>query len=177
MKCEDAKMLIGLPDADPRAVAMRDHLRACAACRADVDHQNNIRALLALKRYEQPPSGFSERCAANIRRELEQQAATEGAGWRLWSEHFGRAFQPLRLAAAAVLLIGLGFYGLRPATELAAPVGAPASWAQIRTESASASAPLVVATDNLPLLMAASNSGSLRMDYGPGATVPVNFEY
>ena len=175
MKCEDAPMFIGLPDDDQRAAEMRSHIRACARCRAQVDHQNNVRALLALKRYEQPPLGFSERCAADIRRELEQQAAAHGAWWQAWGEYMGAAFQPLRLAVAAVLLLGIGFHFLRPATEVAAPI--PASWARIRVDSTAAAAPLGLVTDNTPLLMAASNSGSLRMDYGPGVAVPVKFEY
>lgn len=175
MKCKDAPMLVGLPDNDPRAVEMRAHIRACAKCRALVDHQNNVRAVLALTRYEQPPPGFSERCAADIRRALEQQGAAPRAWWQAWGEYMGAAFQPLRLAIAAVLLLGLGFYFLQPASEVSAPV--PESWAQIRMDSAATTAPLGLATDNTPLLMASSNSGSLQMNYGPGTTVPVKFDY
>jgi hypothetical protein len=173
MNCEDAPRLVGLPDDDPRAREMRAHIRACAACRALVDHQNNVRATMALKRYEQPPPGFSERCAADIRRALEQQAAAPATAW--WREYMGAAFQPLRLAAAAVLLAGLGFYFWRPAPERAGPL--PASWSQIRLDATAPAAPLGLAADNTPLLMAASNSGALHMNYGPGAAVPVKFEY
>lgn len=173
MKCEDAPLFIGLPDDDPRAVKMRAHIRGCAYCRALVDHQNNVRATLALKRYEQPPPGFSEHCAADIRHQLEQQVDEPTAWWQAWGDYLGTSFQPLRLAAAAVLLLGIGFYFLRPATETATPV--PASWSRIQVGSAAA--PLGLAPDNTPLLLAASNSGSLQMNYGPGTAVPVKFEY
>jgi hypothetical protein len=175
MNCEDAPLFIGLPDDDPRAVKMRAHIRACAYCRALVDHQNNVRSTLALKRYEQPPPGFSERCAADIRRQLEQQVDEPTLWWQAWGDYLGSAFQPLRLAAAAVLLLGIGFYFLRPVTEVAAPI--PASWSRIQVDSTSAAAPLGLTTDNTPLLLAASNSGAVQMNYGPGAAVPVKFEY
>lgn len=193
MKCDEAIMLIGLPESDPRAVEMRAHIRACAKCRAVVDHQNNVRTLIALKRYEQPAAGFSDRCAAKIRLELEQQPVAQPAWWQGWSEHFGAAFRPLRLAAAAVLLLSAGLYFLWPAAE--SPVAAsnsgsiyaPSSWAQIRPEPSAAPAQMVVIraepapstfrAGNPPLLMAASNGSPLRMDYGPGSAVPVKFDY
>ena len=177
MKCQDAQLLIGLPDDDPRAEEMRVHLLACARCRAVVDHQNNVRALLALKRYEQPPAGFSDRCAATIQRLLEQQPTTQTTWWHAWHEHFVMALQPFRLAAAAVLVLGLGFYFLRPATEVSAPLTAPVSWVQIRAEPPAASAPLAVVQNEVPMLQSASNSGSFRMEYGPGTAVPVKFDY
>ena len=177
MKCKDIQLLVGLPDDDRRAGEMRAHLLACARCRAIADHQNNVRALLALKRYEQPPAGFSDRCAANIRHTLEQQTTTQNIWWRAWREHFGVALHPLRLAAAAVLLLGLGFYFLRPATEVSAPLTAPVRWVQIRAEPPAASAPLALVQNEVPMLQSASNSGSFRMEYGPGTAVPVKFEY
>ena len=177
MKCQDAQLLIGLPDDDPRAGEMRAHLLACARCRAVADHQNNVRALLALKRYEQPLVGFSDRCAANIRLALAQQPMTQNTWWRAWPEHFGEALHPLRLAAAAVLVVGLGFYFLRPATEIFSPLTAPVNWVQIRAEPPAAAAPLAVVQNEAPMLQSASNSGSFRMEYGPGTAVPVKFEY
>lgn len=194
MKCEAAILLVGLPEADPRAAEMRAHIRACAKCRAMVDHQNNVRALFALKRYEQPPAGFSERCAAQIRLAVEQRAVTPLTWWQALGEHWDATVHPARLAAAAVLLLVLGLYFLiptaeRPTRAIAAgsAAGAPDLWAQIHLEPAKAPAtaaaihpepaPVIIAADSLPLLMAGSNNAPLRMDYGPGAAVPVKFEY
>jgi hypothetical protein len=89
------------------------------------------------------------------------------------------------VAAAAIVLVSLGIYFLYPASDVVAPATAPASWAQIHLEipaappprMASAPAPMVVAQDNLPILLAGSNNAPLRMDYGPGTAVPVKFEY
>lgn len=185
MNCDDAKYYVGLPDSDPRAAEMRAHIRACAKCRADVDHQNNIRATIGLLRYEQPAADFSAQCVSKIMRAVrEQPAPTPVAWWELWREQAATAFQPLRLAAAAVLLVGLGFYLTRTPTVNEA--GAPALWSQIRTTPAApvagaapaiAPAPASGAVENVPVLLASSNTGSMRMDYGPGGAVPVKFEY
>ena len=90
----------------------------------------------------------------------------------------------MRLAAAAVLVVGLGLYLMHtPATH---DTGAPALWSQIRIEPpahpaagvpAIMPAPAPGAVENLPVLLASSNSGPQRMDYGPGGSVPVKFEY
>lgn len=186
MNCDDAKYYIGLDAADPRAAEMRAHLRACALCRAEVDHQNNIRATFGLLRYEQPAADHSARCVSRIMQAIQAQpAATPAfAWWTALRDHAGLVFQPLRLAAAAVLVVGLGLYLLH--TPAANEAGAPALWSQIRIEPPAqpvngslailpATAPAAV--ENLPVLLASSNNGPMRMDYGPGGSVPVKFEY
>ena len=182
MNCDDAKFYVGLDADDPRAAEMRAHIRACAMCRAEVDHQNNIRASFGLLRYEQPAADFSARCVSNIMRALPAQpvASPAAAWWAAWREQAGRAFQPLRLAAAAVLVVGLGLYLLH--TPVATDTGAPALWSQIRIEqpanpATALAAPMSGAVENLPVLLASSNNGPLHMDYGPGGAVPVKFEY
>jgi len=183
MNCDEAKYYVGLEADDPRAVEMRAHLRACALCRAEVDHQINIRATIGLLHYEQPAADFSARCVSQIMRALPAQPAVSPAElwWAAWREHAGRAFQPLRLAAAAVLVVGLSLYLLH--TPVATDAGAPALWSQIRLEppaspaAAFAPAPVPGAVENLPVLLASSNNGPMRMDYGPGGAVPVKFEY
>ncbi len=187
MNCDEAKYYVGLDADDPRAAEMRAHLRACAMCRAEVDHQNNIRATFGLLRYEQPAADFSARCVSQIMRAVQAQPAASTpayAWWTAWREHAGRGLQPLRLAAAAVLVVGLGLYLTHaPATNDA---GAPALWSQIRIEQPAqpaggatgfTPAPVPGAVENLPVMLASSNNGPLRMDYGPGGAVPVKFEY
>jgi hypothetical protein len=184
MNCDDAKFYVGLDANDPRAAEMRAHIRACAMCRAAVDHQNNIRATFGLLRYEQPPADLSARCVSQIMRALPAQpvAPPALAWWAAWQEHAGQLFQPLRLAAAAVLIVGLGLYLMH--TPVANDTGAPVLWSQIRIEppahgapAAPAITPAPGAVENLPVLLASSNNGPLRMDYGPGGSVPVKFEY
>ncbi len=174
MNCDDAKFYVGLGDDDPRAGEMRAHIRACAKCRADVDHQNNLRATIGLLRYEQPPADFSAHCVTQIMRAVRAQpAAAPGAAW--WTalrERAAVAFQPLRLAAAAALVFGLGLYFWQAPGEGAA-VAPASSHVVIRSEPAGVSAPVAVPS---PVMLAASNTG-LRMDYGPGGAVPVKFDY
>ena len=184
MNCDDAKYYVGLDAADPRAAEMRAHLRACALCRAEVDHQNNIRATFGQLRFEQPPADHSARCVSRIMQAIQAQPAATPvfAWWNALREQAGLMFQPLRLAAAAVLVVGLSLYLLHTPATLDS--GAPAHWAQIRIEPGAqpvngspALAPVPDAVENLPVLLASSNNGPLRMDYGPGGSVPVKFEY
>ena len=142
MNCDDAKFYVGLDDSDPRAAEMRAHIRACAMCRAAVDHQNNVRATIALLRYEQAPADASARCVSKIMRTLREQPAPAPAPavtawWTAWRENAGRVFQPLRFAAAAVLVIGLGtLYLTQPpaGNEAATLAGAAAPLSQLRIE-------------------------------------------
>ena len=199
MNCDDAKYYVGLDAADPRAAEMRAHLRACALCRAAVDHQNNVRATIALLRYEHAPEGHSARCVSKLMRTLREQPAPlpEPAAvawwhaWRAWRENAGHLFQPLRLAAAAVLVVGIGVLYLTH-TPTGAPTAniasgtPPALWSHINIAAptnlaapapAIAPAPVPGAVENLPVMLASSNNGPMRMDYGPGGSVPVKFEY
>lgn len=176
MNCDDAKYYIGLDDDDPRATEMRAHLRACAKCRAEVDHQNNVRAAIGLLRYEQPPADFSAQCVTKIMRAVQQQpiVTPSAAWWTAWREHAATTFQPLRLAAAAALLLGLGLYFWHAPGDGAAAGPAPAQ-VVIHSEPP-ALKPAVVSPPVVPVMLASSNSG-MRMDYGPGGAVPVKFEY
>ena len=184
MNCDDAKFYVGLDDDDPRAAEMRAHIRACAKCRAEVDHQNNVRAAIGLLRYERPAADFSAQCVTRIMRAVQEQpVSVPAAWWEAWREHAAAAFRPLRLAAAAALVLGLGLYFLRGPGADVASGGAPAHWAQIHLATPTpavtppAIAPAEVPAPVVPVLLASSNSGPMRMDYGPGGAVPVKFEY
>ncbi|MCX7007052.1 MAG: hypothetical protein NTY53_07350 [Kiritimatiellaeota bacterium] len=177
MNCDDAKFYVGLPDSDPRAVEMRAHIRACAMCRAEVDHQNNVRATFGLLRYEQPPADFSAQCVTRIMRAVQEQSvnAPSVTWWAAWREQAATMFQPLRLAAAAVLMLSLGFYFLQGPHDGTA-VGPASAHVVIHSEPP-ALVPAAVPVPLAPVMLAASNSGPMRMDYGPGGAVPVKFEY
>jgi len=177
MNCDDARFYVGLPDSDPRAMEMRAHIRACAKCRAEVDHQNNIRATFGLLRYEQPPVDFSAQCVTRIMHAVrDKPAATPtSAWWGAWCEHAAMVFQPLRLAAAAALVLGLGIYFLRAPND--GTIAGPASAQVVIHSEPPTLAPTAVPVPLAPVMLASSNSGPLRMDYGPGGAVPVKFEY
>lgn len=94
MSCYDHKSLARYVENDlpaPKRAAVDDHLRACAACRAAVEALNaSWRALGSLEQI-QPPRDF----AARVSRRIDAAAV--------------RPFPTaLILAAAAVILIGLG---------------------------------------------------------------------
>jgi anti-sigma factor RsiW len=178
MNCDEAKFHVGLEDDDPRAAEMRAHIRGCAKCRADVDHQNNIRATLGLLRYERPPADFSAQCVTQIMRAVRQQPvpAPATAWWEAFRAHAAVAFQPLRLAAAAALLLGVGLYFLHTPGDGNLTGAAPAAAVVIRSEPALSSTPAATPAPPASIMLAATNSG-LRMDYGPGGSVPVKYEY
>jgi hypothetical protein len=178
MNCDDAKYYVGLDEADPRAAEMRAHLRACAQCRAEVDHQNNVRAAIGLLRHERPPADFSAQCVTQIMRAVREQPAITPAAawWAVLRAQASTAFQPLRLAAAAALVFGLGLYFWRTPSDGPA-IGPATTHVVIRSEPAPASAAGVVPAAALPVMLASSNTGPMRMDYGPGGAVPVKFEY
>ncbi|MCX6996757.1 MAG: hypothetical protein NTV49_06650 [Kiritimatiellaeota bacterium] len=180
MKCSDISKMYGLPETDPHHAEVQAHLRGCFICRARWDDQDALRRLIALKRYEQPAPGLEARCLAAIHLRLAAQPENTG-WWRTTLSAWPVAFQPAQLvwaAAAAVLLLLGGVYVLTPPSGSPGPARpAPALALEGHILIQPPDAPPLTLPGVPPMVVAASNREPARMDYGPGAAVPVNYPY
>jgi len=181
MKCTVVREMYGLPENDPRYARVQAHLLACYQCRARWDDQDTIRQLIALKRYEQPAPGLEARSLAAIRRRL--AAPPEPASWwrdtlaAWYIERFRTARLALAAAAALLVLLGGGYYLVRPSGSSAPGRPAPAVALESRILIQPPDTPALTLTGEPPMAVASSNLAPARVDYGPGAAVPVNYNY
>ena len=181
MKCSVVKAMYGLPATDPRQAQVQAHLRGCFKCRARWDDQDAVRRLLALKRFEQPASGLEARNLAAIHRRLAAQPENPGwwrdvlAGW--YVERFQPAGVALAAAAALLLLLGGGYYLLQPSGSSGPVHPAPALALDGAHLNQAPDNPRLSPTGMPPMVVVSSNREPARMDYGPGAAVPVKYDY
>ena len=180
MKCPMGKEMYGLPESDPRYAEVQAHLRSCFMCRARWDDQEAVRQLLALKRYEQPAPDREARTLAAIHTRVAAQWAAAGWWQDVLASWYDERFQPVRiaLAAAAMLLLLLGGYHLVwPAGPSGPARPAPTLALDGQRLLPQPDHPAPAVTGLPPMLVVASNREPAHMDYGPGASVPVKYDY
>ena len=156
------------------------HLASCPSCKARYESFQAVRRLISLKKYEMPDAGFESRCAAAIHLKLveQEQGRPESAGWL--ERIFGAPRPAFRYAAAAVFGLFVLFQIL-PMTPLAPlTLDVPDESAAPPLEMRKPIVVLSASATDMPsstLASTVSNRGPSRVEYGPGASVPVNFEY
>jgi len=180
MKCALVKEMYGLPESDPRYAEVQAHLRSCFICRARWDDQDAVRRLIALKRYEQPAPGREARSLAAIHARM--AARWSAAGWwqhalaHWYDEHFLPVRQGLAVAALLLALLG-GWYLIQPAGTRAPVRAAPALTVETRLPEPGPAILPVIATGMPAMVIASSNREPARMNYGPGESAPVGYNY
>ena len=183
MSCEKIRFEIATAETGTPSPAVAAHLASCAGCRTYAARDASIRNLLAFKRNESQDPHFETRLAARVRGEID--GTLPGRTWlpsalRDWMTPAVR----WSVASAALVIAALGF--LRPGV-VPAPVpglasdavpGLPVSmYADGRAPAAtSAVAPMLAALTNQgPPMLRLSPGGPV--EYGTGATMPVNYQY
>ena len=108
MRCEEVQSRLPAYSSGELPTGVREvvqtHLGGCAACQAAMAHIDALAAVLAGAQTPPVPAGFAARVMVRAR---SHRSAAVSAGWnplRWW--RLGSA--PMRAAAAAVLLVGLG---------------------------------------------------------------------
>ena len=108
MRCEELQDRLPAYSAGELPTDVREaaqaHLGGCAACRAALARIDALASVLADAQTPPVPAGFAARVMAEAR---SRRSAAVSAGWnplRRWR----LASAPMRAAAAAVLLVGLG---------------------------------------------------------------------
>ena len=180
MKCPLGKEMYGLPETDPRYAEVQAHLRGCFMCRARWDDQEAVRQLMALKRYEQPAPNREARTLAAIHTRVAAQWAAAGWWQNALTRWYDERFQPVRLtlaAAAVLLLLGGGYYLVQPLGSSGPARPAPALALEDQRPRPRPDSPAPAVTGLPPMLIAASNREPARMDYGPGPSMPVKYDY
>ena len=121
-----------------------------------------LQALLRLKRHEQPPPGYFDDLLKNIHRRQREELLHRSA-WKISLERLRTFFGSMRLdwnyagTMAAVLLVGIG------AIQIALPARQPAHQTQFASTSTPASSENIVAVAGDPLLTLQSGNPSLAI--------------
>lgn len=122
MNCHQAREFLPLLDAgslDTQVTQqVSEHLQACPVCQVSLEKTRKLRAMLALKRYEQPDELFLRTFVADFHRRLDAAPAVSEGWWarlRTTFELDDRAVMALRasvaLVAVLLVLVGVHFYG------------------------------------------------------------------
>ena len=182
MKCSRIQMRMMEFEQGGLPADIAEHIAACAGCKTHWERTRSVRLLMALKRHEKPDAGFETRCLGAIRTriaELDVAEQLQPVTW--WERLVGSPVSSLRygLATVLVLLIGLQvvsiseFPVLQPAPQ--ASIEQPAAPARF---AAATNLPADAGLRALPLLVASpSNVDAGGISYGPGSSMPVNYEY
>lgn len=184
MKCSHIQMrMMDFEDA-PLPQDIAQHLVSCAACKTHFERSRSVRLLMSLKRHEHPAAGFETRCLGAVRQRIAELDVLENERpTSIWERLFGAPVSSVRyaLATVLVLLIGLQVVSISefpvvqpPATAMSAPTpSAPAE-----RFAAATNLPTDPGLRVMPMLLAGpSNAGSGGISYGPGPSMPVNYEY
>ncbi|MFW6107497.1 MAG: anti-sigma factor family protein [bacterium] len=115
MRCEQVREKLDAYAADELTAGVReqvaDHLAACEGCRQALARQRHLAALLRGVPAPPVPDGFRARLMVAARERLsarERPVTAPASPWRWWRS----ASVPMRLAAAAVLVLGLSLGAL-----------------------------------------------------------------
>lgn len=186
MKCRDVQHYVLEHAGEKLEAPYVEHLRVCAECRRAQERADSLCKLLSLKRFEKPDPGFEVRCHDAAMRRIRNLDA-EPAGWSLWD--WVTMPQPaLRYGMAAVvaLLVGVNVYmgsrtpesplAVTPDQIVAVPAPAPVA---VAPQAFASAAPTSALSPSQNVFLAASsnrpNGGGVQ--YGPGASVPVGFNF
>lgn len=179
MRCKRIQeMLIQFEDVVLPAF-VSDHLKQCPDCRLFQERNARVRQLLAIKQYERPSPGVEERIAADVVRAVRAAPPSESAespwsafAWLLRSPAPAMSFAVAALMIALVTMQIMNMPELQPAEQPAAGV------ANVGTQpSATTPTPMLAREEAPPVLQVVSNRGAGRVEYGPGPSVPVSFDY
>lgn len=185
MRANDLKRLILEGDEEDLTPDLLREIEAYPECRELLARTRTVRALIGLKRYEQPTLGAELRCRRAIIRTL--RLGDEDAS-REWSPFMAPA---LRYAGAALLLLLVAspLYITTPRTSdtpVAEELEEIAVPALLEAEREVPVKPVLVATTNISgeglgqavaiSRPAISNPGPARATFGPGPSVPVSYE-
>ncbi|MBN1269468.1 MAG: hypothetical protein JXB04_07775 [Kiritimatiellae bacterium] len=156
------------------------HMAACDACRAFYEKGESLRRLLALKRYERRDAVRAAATRATIHQVLVEEAYKEQAAPA--AEPAGAlvaALPFLRYGLAAALVALLGFHALLISPLSSVQSDLPEALTPVRTASPSRPQPVVVrdapAAAYEPLMLASSNIGPARIQYGTVPSVLTSF--
>ena len=167
MNCADIQRICLEYAGEALPADVQTHLAGCAECRAAGERAAFLVRLVALKRFEQPDAAFEARSLAAIRIRV-QEINEQPSGWlaqlRAWLE-----FHPA--PALGVAAVVLAFAGWRVTGTLSGGPGGAPSVAAVQPASTGT---IYYAT---PVMLASSNGGPGRVQYGPGDTVPVKLQY
>jgi hypothetical protein len=133
MTCQQADRLIArAADADVLDPALALHVEVCPACRAALDDQRAVAAMLQARPPAAPSPGFAARVAARIDDRGAGAGMLDLANWRVW----GGGLAPLAaaLTLAAWMGVGVGTNGLN-GQETPAAAETFAAWTQASADA------------------------------------------
>jgi hypothetical protein len=167
------------------SAACLEHLVACQHCRAAYERALTLCKLISLKRHETPDPGFDHRCLAAIERGLDAYEEQPRAwGQRIWGLFDLVPAPALRyaMAAAIVALIALQVITVQKIHSIESPVNGMVETTIIVEQPLLAadtnpSAPAVAELRPAGIILVASNFQPNGMQYGPGPSRLVGFEY
>ena len=184
MNCRSAHKILVFFDGKALSAAVAEHLQGCPACRDFLAGMSQVRALVALKRYETPDAGFEARSAEKIR--LGLLALPQPGRLNSWLGGLWVSIPVFRTAAAAalVLLVAFHVHSVRVSSLPSRMAGGP------EPLNPAAGNRIAPALDNLiaqpePIFLAPhpvmsqshSNFSPGQIQYGPLPSRMVGFEY
>lgn len=158
------------------------HIEGCPDCRRHAEQVKALRQLLALKNYERPSPRFEERLIAGVRRRIEHpdedRALAPGMAWSWPRAARDWPIPAFRYALAAVfaLLVGVHLLSIPTLAPLAPVVAENRPAVPVAPTFRSVLPPPGLPPVRIPIAVA-STGGAGRIEYGPGASSLVNFDY
>jgi hypothetical protein len=157
-----------------------DHLIGCAECRIVYERALSLCRLISLKKYEQPDPSLETRILAKVEagiRDLEENP-------RSWADRLFEIFagRPVPVLRYVMALLVVGLIGLNLLSANHMPALPATSIEAQKPPSPVRVAPRAVAETRyynpaLPVVFLASNTQPASVQYGPGASRLVGFEY
>jgi anti-sigma factor RsiW len=128
VRCEQVRQKLDAYEANELTAGVREqvaeHLAACDACRQVLARQRDLAALLRAVPAPPVPDGFRARLMAAAR---ERPVTPPESPWRWWAS----VSVPMRLAAAAVLLVSLSLGALMGFDTARGTLPAPSTGVQV----------------------------------------------
>jgi anti-sigma factor RsiW len=173
-------LLVEFEDSEMPA-GLREHLEGCSECRTYQLRTDQLRKLLAMKSAELPDPGFEARSLAAIRQQIDQldsrapllrllDVLSEGPVPAL---RYGVAAAFAALLAAHMMTIS----NISPMQPMLTDIP-ETRFISRPVHSQTAFAPIYPSHHSPePIFQIASNAGPRRVEYGPGPSRMVNFEF
>jgi hypothetical protein len=167
---------------------MKVHMASCKECRETYEAALTVARLVSLKKFEAPDPGFEARSLARIRTSLYAMEEERAQGWSIWKLFDRQNVAAYRYAMAAMVLFVGGLYMVsltsvptvdplamqEPAAVPEAPSAPPAVELAPAPANQDSNAAAIAA---VPVLLAFSNARPGRVEYGPGPSMPVRYDY